>query len=80
MTLLDDMLRIKREMDALPRFPIAYRLHPADALTIQRATEREATEAERIFAPQLFISTKVERGKVEPAYDRETIRKWQDEE
>lgn len=80
MALLDDLLRTKREMDALPKFPIAYRLHPADALTIHRATEREATEAELIFAPQLFVSTKVERGKVEPAYDRETVRKWRDEE
>lgn len=73
--LLADLLRVKRELDALPPPLLGVRCHPVDALALRRATA-PLTEWERMMAPALFISQRVQRGKAEMAYSRKVLDDW----
>lgn len=76
--MLDDMLRVKAELDALPPPLLAVKCHPADANALRRANRPTGPTNSLLsmFSVELFVSLDVPRGRCVPAYDRALVNAW----
>lgn len=78
MSLLDDMMAIKRELDALPPPLLAVKCNPSDEPLLRRATHPPLNKT--IFSDfgsiAVYWDVQMPRGCFVPAYDRATVDAW----
>lgn len=78
MSLLDDMLAIKREIDAMPPPLLAVKCHPADEYLFRRLTDQplHKTIFSEFGSIAVYWDVRMPRGRFLPAYDRATVDAW----